>query len=212
MNDSQRAYVDFTTNQTRHAEGRDARHRSILAEVESKIDSIIERETKLPALIIHDGDYVELLKEARDLFRHAFFYSCVAMCGIVSERILKNILSQHIRIQINDKITHPNKNAMKRLERLTINQTIDFLSEKDCIDTDVKNSAHKLRQLRNRYAHAGGTDPEGDTLKAIQYLHKIVEGTVSLLKDHQILDGKLVSKNELEDGTNTQVDPSTNPS
>jgi hypothetical protein len=36
-----------------------------------------------------EGEYLELLIEARKLYVEGYFYSCVAMCGIVAEDSLK---------------------------------------------------------------------------------------------------------------------------
>ncbi len=41
-----------------------------------------------------NDEYLELLTEARELYRSGHFYSCVAMSGIVAERLVKDLLRQ----------------------------------------------------------------------------------------------------------------------
>jgi len=61
----------------------------------------VERIWKLPPIILKEpfGDYVELLLETRDLFVAGQFYSCVAMCGIVGERLAKDILRASVLVE-----------------------------------------------------------------------------------------------------------------
>jgi hypothetical protein len=44
------------------------------------------RLSQLPPLLMENGFYCALIREARDVFVDGHFYSCVAMCGISFER------------------------------------------------------------------------------------------------------------------------------
>jgi hypothetical protein len=46
----------------------------------------LERLSQLPPLLMEDGPYCGLIREARDVFVDGHFYACVAMCGISFER------------------------------------------------------------------------------------------------------------------------------
>ncbi len=54
-----------------------------------------ERLSQLPPLLIEDGPYCGLIKEARDVFVDGHFYACVAMCGISFERFQRDKAAPH---------------------------------------------------------------------------------------------------------------------
>jgi hypothetical protein len=144
--------------------------------------------------MVHHGEYCDLLMETRDLFVQGYFYPCVAMCGIVAERIIKDIFLRSVFIASDNKIAPPNEATIKDLESFGAKEICKLLIDSNVIDKKLHGAFDKLGELRNKYAHATGKEPETDARTALDYLHSIIEGTVSLFKDYDIQNGKLVQK------------------
>ena len=161
---------------------------------EQKLDEMISRYRELPAIIVHFGKYSELLLEARELFVEGKFYSCVAMCGITAERIAKELFRTSLLMRGKNKWTFPSDEQSAILDRIEINDIRELLIKSEVIDENLRKPFQKLSELRNKYAHATGKKPKEDAKSAINYLHQIVEGTVSVFKKYEIKDGKLVLK------------------
>lgn len=194
-------YIDFTPDHARTPELVDGVRDIYRKELEDQLPAIIERQKELPTLMLDvSGEHVRLLIEARDLFCHAYFYSCVAMCGIVAERILKDTLRRHIFVATDDQISQPSEKAFDQLEHVDISSITKFLSESELIDPEAKSAAETISRLRNKYAHARGESPEADALKAIRHLHTLVAHTVSVLKHFTIKEGYLVPHKPESDG------------
>src|SRR6266498_3138720 len=149
--ETREVYVDFLSNQPKNEISRQNAADRLRWQLAMRLDASIDRGFELPSLIVNnpDGEYLALLLEARQLYIDGYFYACVAMCGIVNERLIK----------------------------------------------DTLHAAKDLGDLRNKYAHARGRQSKNDALNAIKLLQEVVEGTVSVLKDHEIKDGKFVRKN-----------------
>jgi hypothetical protein len=113
------------------------------------------------------------------------------MCGIVGERLLKDMFRASILIQ---KAAIPASAALDQLERTGARAIAEFLSECGLLGDAAQQAAEKLQTLRNRYAHASGSNPQEDAISAIKFLHCIVEGTVSVFKDFELRNGKLVQR------------------
>jgi len=93
------------------------------------------------------------------------FNSCVAMCGVVTERIIKDILRNHIYTVSKNVAYRPSDTAFDQREYIVIQRITNFLAETGLIDSEVKAAATKLAELRNKYVHARGHNPETDALK-----------------------------------------------
>ncbi len=139
---------------------------------------------------------MDLLYEARNLFVFGYFYSCVAMCGIAGERIIKDELRASVLIKRNDQPQIPDYSAFDKLEQCNVSNILYFLNKAGVLSDDVKDTAQKLGGLRNKYAHACGEKPEEDAFKAIENLYKIIEGTVSISKNFEENDGMLFKKDK----------------
>ena len=197
-------YVDFLPNHAAHPAGKDmviGYHREWL---EERLDAIVSRQAQMPILMLQNTDdsvkvVLDLLLEARTLFCHGHFYSCVAMCGIAAERIIKDVIRKGIVTLSGSRINRPSQKAFDQLERVDIRSLINFAGESDLLNSDARSAATKLGELRNKYAHARGQNPEADALRAVEYLHVIVEGTVSVLKDYEIKEGRLVPRGNASD-------------
>ena len=166
-----------------------------------RLPQAVERMWDLPPLILRNpnGEYIELLLESRELYIQGNYYSCVAMCGIVGERLVKDVLRAALRIE-RDGIVHiPSDKALDQLERVETGGVVRFLREADLLSTEAAKAANDLGELRNQYAHARGKKPDLDALKAIKLLQSLVDGTVSMFKDFTINDGIFVPKAALPD-------------
>ena len=147
---------------------------------EKKLPETVERIWKLPniALKYPVRIYIELLLEGRDLFLDGYFYSCVAMCGIAGERIIKDELRASVLIKKGDQTQSSDSIAFDQFERVDISSIARFLSKAEILSDEAAKAVNDLIQLRNSYAHARGEKPEEDAIKAIEWLHTLVEGTV----------------------------------
>jgi hypothetical protein len=157
-------------------------------------EAMLERFRKSKAFIVHMGAHVPMLVEARELFVEGRYYPCVAMCGITAERIFLDLFEKTLTARVGDKLVEVNEPARRALVEHGIWRVVVFLREVGVIDQTTKKSAQKLIELRNEYAHAGGKNAETDAEKALQLLHEVIEGTVSVFKDYIIKKGKFVPK------------------
>jgi len=168
--------------------------KAIVDLVNKRAPSMVERYAGLPPIIVHHGEYCNLLAEARSLFIYGFFYSCVAMCGIVAERIIKDIFRKTVLVRKGKYITNVSSEEALTLERFPAKEICDFLIACKAIDNKIKKDLQKLGELRNKYVHAGAKASQDDAELAIKHLHKIIENTASVFKNYSIVKGKLVAK------------------
>src|SRR5262245_13554111 len=86
-------YVDLLMNQPKNEINRKNVANLFRQQFERGLEESVDRYWDLPQLILEPkAEYLELLLEARDLYIGGRFYSCVAMCGIVNERLIKDTL------------------------------------------------------------------------------------------------------------------------
>ena len=116
------------------------------------------------------------------------------MCGIVAERIVKDIFSRNLLVISGAKVTPPNQKATKDLESFGAKEICEFLIDSGVVDEDLRSPLKALGELRNKYAHAGGKKPEEDAREAVSHLHSIIDGTVSVFRNFTVREGKLVRK------------------
>ena len=107
-------YRDLSSNQPKTEETR-ARFRETLREqFELKLPDVVERIWQLPIVVVHraNDEYINLLVEARELFKMGYFYSCVAMCGIVGEKVVKDLLRSSVLVSIDGVPEQPLSEAL----------------------------------------------------------------------------------------------------
>jgi hypothetical protein len=184
-------WLDFIPNLLNHPEmaGTEKRHvaNSLQERLKTRLPEMVSRYATLPILLVRRGEYYTLLIEARELYIQGYFYSCVAMCGITAERIIKDIFTESLCFKKHDK-SQPkglNDKAKSDLDSFNSKKICDFLISSGILTAKLRKPLTELGKLRNKYAHAGGKDPDNDSRSAIEYLHQIVEGTVSLLNYHK---------------------------
>lgn len=190
-----KVFLDLMPNQPKNNASRKSYADMLRQRFEDALEESVDRSWELPPIIVQpSGEYLELLLESRELYVTGRFYSCVAMCGIVGERLIKDVLRASMLVQKNGNIQAPSVTALDQFERVDINGIVRFLKEEDLLSAEATKAADKLGQLRNKYAHARGSKPQLDALEAIKLLHIVVEGTVSIFKEYDIKDGAFVRK------------------
>lgn len=137
----------------------------------------LERLSQLPPLLMEDGPYCRLIREARDVFVDGHFYACVAMCGISFERFQRDKAApygatwQHKMWQVRN---------MLQQNRSLLPNTLSLCK--------------KMADLRNDYAHGQGLNPKEDALKSLSWMQSFIENETDLMKDYEIVDGILYRK------------------
>lgn len=154
-------------------------------------EEVLRRWSELPDLDPTAGPHVPLLLEARELYRHGHFYSCVAMCGIASERIVKDILGEGLAVRKDEEgestkqaVPLPDE-AIAELDRFELSAIARFLVKAGLLVPEARKAVLDLAQLRNRYAHGSGMKSPEDALKAIGLLHDVVNRTVSFFANSE---------------------------
>jgi hypothetical protein len=190
MNDEplyRKVFIDLLSNQPQTDQSRENFRKLLRQGFEGRLEDCVERMWVLPPLAVKpEGEYLALLRESRELYVDGRFYSCVAMCGIVGERLIKDVLRGSLLIQKEGTAASPSEKAFDQFERVEVSGIVRFLKETEILSDDAAKAAKDLGELRNDYAHARGKDPQPDALKAIKMLHTLVEGTVSIFKDNEI--------------------------
>jgi hypothetical protein len=189
-------YIDFLSNQPKNEQTRASFRQLLQNRFDLRLAEAVERLWQLPPLILQrpNDEYVSLLVEARELFTMGYFYSCVAMCGIVGEKLVKDLLRGSTLVTKDGATTRPTEEAFDQLERVDMSALVRFLNRASLLSDDARRAAEALVGLRNQYAHARGKSPRGDALAAIDKLHVLLEETVSVLKDYEIVDGRFVPR------------------
>jgi hypothetical protein len=190
------AYVDVRSNEPRNAQSRQQFEKSLEDKFRIQLSDAVERIWELPQVILKNAndEYVRLFVEARELFVMGYFYSCVAMCGIVGEKLVKDLLRSTVLLTTDGLADRPSEDAFDQLERVDASAIMRFLNKAQVLGDEAAKAANSLIELRNKYAHARGKEPQADALESIKKLHILVEGTVSVLKSYEIVEGKLVQR------------------
>ncbi|MFC1974713.1 hypothetical protein ACFLVA_01720 [Chloroflexota bacterium] len=171
---TQAAYADFRPN----AAKRDLKEE--LSKVPQEQDEspltrgMLERLSQLPPLLIEDGPYCRLIREARDVFVDGHFYACVAMCGISFERFQRDKAAPYGATQ---KHKMYQVRCMLQKNKVLLPGTLDLCK--------------KMADLRNDYAHGHGLNPKEDALRALAWMHSFIDKETNLMRDYVIVDGIL---------------------
>ena len=188
-------FVDFLPNQPKDVRTRQDFGGFLRRGFEKKLPKSVERMWDLPAMMVKlRGEYLPLLLEARQLYVEGYFYSCVAMCGVVGERLTKDALRASVLVQKGHSSKRPSDRAFEQFERVEVNGIVRFLKEAEVLTAEGAKAAKDLCELRNQYAHARGKAPQTDAIRAIKLLHVLVEDTVSVFRDFKSKRGILVPK------------------
>ena len=198
MNEQPDIFLDLLPNLPKNDQTRASIRQLLQQRCEDALPDAVERVWELPPMVVKpQGEYLSLLLEARELYLAGYFYSCVAMCGIVAERLVKDVFRTSVLVRKGGTPQLPPDAAFNQLERVEMNGIIRFLKETGLLNAEAVKAAESLGQLRNQYAHARGQSPLSDALKAIKLLHTLVEDTVSVFKEFEIKAGTFVRKTAL---------------
>jgi len=138
-----------------------------------------ERLSKLPPLLIENGQYCKLLREARDVFVDGHFYACVAMCGISFERFQR------------DKAKPFGVNKKHKMWEVR-----EILKKNNVLSKRGFNLCKKMADLRNKYAHGSGRKAKEDALKSLDWIHSFIKKETDLMRIYIIVDGMLQKNNK----------------
>jgi hypothetical protein len=137
----------------------------------------LERLSQLPPLLMEDGPYCRLIREARDVFVDGHFYACVAMCGISFERFQRDKAAPY---------------GATREHKMW--QVRNMLQQNNALLPDTLSLCKKMADLRNDYAHGQGLNPKEDALKSLAWMQSFIDNETNLMKDYVIADGTLYRK------------------
>lgn len=187
MGQTKAAYVDFRPNVAkRHLseellkglQKKTAELPSGALGEKSLIYHMYERLSHLPPLLIEDGPYCSLIREAREVFVGGHFYACVAMCGISFERFHRDKAKPYGATW---------KHKMPRVRKI--------LQENKVLKMETLELCKKMAKLRNEYAHGDGPKPKEDALKALTWMHSFIDNETNLMRNYVIVDGILHRSN-----------------
>lgn len=173
---TQPAYADFRPNTAK----RDLEELSNSQQeqgVNHLTPDTLERLAQLPPLLMEDGPYCKLMREARDVFVDGYFYACVAMCGISFERFQRDEAEPHGAKQ---------KDKMSRVRSI--------LKKNKILSPKTFPLCKNMADLRNDYAHGQGLNPKADALKSLEWMHSFIDNETNLMRDYVIVDGILHRK------------------
>ena len=188
-------FIDLLPNRPKNDQTREMFRQVLRQRFEGMLTDAVERVWDLPPMVVKpQGEYLALLLEARQIYVAGYFYSCVAMSGIVGERLVKDVFRSSVLVQKGSLPQAPPAAAFDQLEHVEVSGIVRFLKETGLLSADGAKAVLTLGELRNQYAHARGKAAQADALKAIKLLHTLVEDTVSMFKEFEIKDGAFVRK------------------
>jgi hypothetical protein len=174
---TQAAYADFRPNAAKRHLDEESSKDSQEQPAELPSGAKDERLSQLPPLLIEDGPYCKLLREARDVFVDGHFYACVAMCGISLERFQRD-----------------KAKPFGATRKHKIWQVRKMLQSNEILTSETLGICDRMAKLRNKYAHGDGLKPKEDALKALTWMHSFINNETNLMRDYLIVDGVLSRK------------------
>ncbi len=188
------AMIDFTPNVLKTEGGKKQIEASLRASFEQSLPGALTRWGELPVMMTPAAPFAELLMDARQHFIWGRFYSCVVMCGVAAERILKDLFVHALRVRVGGEWLQLTPEVARQIERLDVEGIREALLKSGNLDRGLRKSVQRLMELRNSYVHSRYAQPEEDARAAVRCLHEMVEGTVSVFKDHEFVDGILMPR------------------
>ncbi len=144
------------------------------------------RRRKLPPLMaVHDEQVMALLVEARETYVDGRYFSAVAAAATAADRILLYLVDRY----------GVSRGARASVRSATLGQKLEQMRSLHLISGDQEENLRKLNDLRNRYLHpkrpSSGRAAARDARRALLRLHKLVDETLSVLRDYTIVSGRL---------------------
>lgn len=185
---TQAAYCDFRPNSAKHRLREELLKHSLEKVAEQPSGTMsepaherLERLAQLPPLLMEDGPYCRLMREAKDVFVDGHFYACVTMCGISFERFQRDKAAPYGATR---------EHTMKQIRSML--QTNKVLSPK------TLSLCESMAVLRNKYAHGDGLNPQKDALKSLNWMHSFIDNETTLMRDYVIVNGILSRKRAVD--------------
>lgn len=117
---------------------------------QSRLKEVIQRYFKIQdLLIIQKLPFCDLVCEAKELYAEGYFYSTIAICGVIAESIARRVLNG-CEIVVNQGRAIKGKTIFKRLDFVIVNK---ILINAHLIHQDSYKKLEKIRKLRNKYIH-----------------------------------------------------------
>ena len=183
---TQFAFADFRPNSAKHhiSEEISKSSQEHIEEGEADNEPLTldkyKRLYDLPPLLMEDGPYCALIREARDVFVDGHFYACVAMCGISLERFQRD------------------KAAPFGASRKKIEEVRRVLLKNRVLSPETFGLCEKMAKLRDKYAHGNGLNPKEDAHKSLEWMHSFIDNETNLMRDYVIVDGILSRKRAVD--------------
>jgi len=136
------------------------------------------------------GEYLNLLIEAKQVYKIGYHYSTIAMVGVAAERFSIDLASK-LRFKVNDISI-----SQKELFNRDIDQykRLRLLKKGRLLEKVAFEKLDKIRDIRNKYIHPKATiNPENDSVTVLNLMIEILSERFS--KNYSIKDGKLVKNN-----------------
>lgn len=137
---------------------------------DAKLNEVVSRSISIENLnIIKNIAFFDLVSEARSLYIEGFYYSTVALCGVIGENICRTIV-ESAEITINQKKLE-NKKPLIKLDFSALNNILIGLN---LISQNSYLNLENIRKLRNEYVH-------GKTLSNIATAKKDAEISINYI-------------------------------
>lgn len=137
---------------------------------DAKLNEIVNRSISIENLnVIGNIPFFDLVSEARSLYIEGFYYSTVALCGVIGENICRTIV-ESAEITINHKKLE-NRNPLIKLDFSALNNILIGLN---LISQNSYRNLEIIRKLRNDYLH-------GKTLSNITNAKKDAEISINCI-------------------------------
>ena len=116
---------------------------------DAKLNEVVSRSISVENLnVIENIQFFDLVYEARSLYVEGFYYSTVALCGVIGENVCRTIVESTV-ITINQKKLE-NKKPLIKLDFSALNKILIGLN---LISQNSYLNLEKIRKLRNDYVH-----------------------------------------------------------
>jgi hypothetical protein len=147
--------------------------------------------------IYAEGKIVDLLKEVIASYNLGLYYSTIALCGMIAERLCYDIIDFSEMWSDGRRIDEHEK---KKYYNLQLIELIDFLFEIGIIDDKNNKLLHRIRKIRNSHVHPKMiSDLKVDALEIFNLLCEVIENLFSQFIFHHTRDNKYLRKISYED-------------
>lgn len=146
---------------------------------ENNLDNLIKDCNTISSGINYRSEYEDFLNEAKELLSYGYYYSCVAMCSMLAEHIIRNILRKKI---LGDKsYVMISSEETKIIDTFPSNLICKFLFENELVDKTVVDAFEDLASLRNKYFQIYVKPSEKNARLSTELLENIIKATENIV-------------------------------